>query len=148
MSKSPAEKSPVQLFDLLLELLLTQAMPEERVASRLSPFAQGARREPERFGRRYLINQGPYFTVTATFETPSFALYQFTARLTPVAYAQIKAHAQALPLVPAARVIWKNRWLGLWPTLEVSRGDAPRPAVTARFMGVLPGQKFIVLTRS
>ncbi|MCI1189762.1 hypothetical protein MON38_20255 [Hymenobacter sp. DH14] len=139
------EKTPVQLFDLLLELMLTKDMPEVLVASRLKSFVQGSRREPERLGRTYFICKGLYFTLTATFEKPSFCLYQITARLTPTAYAHIKAHAQALP---QPGTVWKNSWLGLWPQLQVSRGDASRPAVTARFMGLLPGQKFIVLTRS
>ncbi|MCB2380291.1 hypothetical protein LGH70_22055 [Hymenobacter sp. BT635] len=142
------DKTPVQLFDLLVELLLTTDMPEVLVASRLKPFVQGTRREPERLGRTYFICKGPYFTLTATFEKPSFSLYQITARLTPPAYDQIKAHAQALPLMPPAGAVWKNSWFGLWPKLDMSRGDALRPAVTARFMGLLPGQKFIVLTRS
>lgn len=148
MRKFPAENSPVQLFDLLVQLLQAQDMPEELVASRLEPFAQGSRREPERLGRRYLINQGPYFTLTATFEKPSFRLYQVTVRLTPPAYAQIKAHAQALPAMLPAGASWKNSWFSLWPKLEVSLGDAPRQVVTARFMGGLPGQKFVVLTRA
>jgi hypothetical protein len=142
------EKTPVQLFDLLLELLLTKDMPEVLVASRLKPFVQGSRREPERLGRRYLIMRGTEFQLTATFEKPTFALYQVTARLTPAAYAQIKAHARALPALPGTRAVWSNSWLGLVPSLVVSRGAAPRAAVTARFVGVLPGQKFIVLTRA
>lgn len=141
------EKSPVQLFDLLVELLLTKEMPEVLVASRLKPFVQGSRREPERLGRTYLISKGPYFTSTATFEKPSFNLYQLTVRLTPAAYAQMKAHARALPSVPETGAVWKNSWLGFWPKLTVSRGDISPQAVTARFMGGLPGQKFIVLTR-
>ena len=141
------EKSPAKLFDLLIELLLTTDMPEVLVASRLKPFVQGSRREPERLGRTYLISKGPYFTLTATFEKPSFSLYQVTARLTPAAYAQIKAHARTLPSV-SPTATWKNSWLGLWPQLVVNRGDASKHAVTARFMGGLPAQKFITLTRS
>lgn len=147
MSKSPAEKTPVQLFDLLVQLLLAKDMPEEVVASRLKPFVQGSRREPERLGRTFLITKGPSFTLTATFEKPSFNLYQVTARLSPVAYARIKAHAQALPALLPAGAVWKNSWLGLFPKLEVSLAEGPRQAVTARFMGGLPGQKFIILTR-
>ncbi|WP_188548868.1 hypothetical protein [Hymenobacter qilianensis] len=148
MSSSPVEKSPVQLFDLLVELLLSKDVPEKLVASRLKPFVRASRPEPDRLGRKFLITQGPGFQLTATFEKPTFDLYQVTARLTPAAYAQIKAHAQALASVPKTGAAWKNSWLGLWPQWKVSRGDAPRQAVTARFMGVLPGQKFIVFTRS
>ncbi|GAB3323183.1 hypothetical protein ACFQT0_27525 [Hymenobacter humi] len=148
MPTSTSVKTPVHLFDLLIELLLTKDMPEVLVASRLKPFVQGSRREPERLGRTFLISKGPYFTLTATFEKPSFSLYQITARLTPAAYAQIKTHAQALPLVPTTGATWKNSWLGLWPKLVVNRGEASQHAVTARFMGGLPAQKFIILTRS
>ncbi|RYU84800.1 hypothetical protein [Hymenobacter persicinus] len=147
MSKSPIEKSPVQLFDLLVELLLAKDMPEVVVASRLKPFVYATRKEPDRLGRKFLILKGAGFQLTATFEKPSFNLYQVTARLTPSAYAQIKAHAQALASVTQTEMVWSNSWFGLWPALKVSRGDAPRQAVTARFMGLLPGQKFIVLTR-
>ena len=142
------EKSPAELFDVLIELLLTKDMPEVLVASRLKPFVQGSRREPERLGRTYLISKGPYFTLTATFEKPSFSLYQITARLTPAAYAQIKTHAQALPSDPSTGATWKNSWLGLLPKLVVNRGDAFKHAVSARFVGGLPAQKFIILTRS
>lgn len=148
MSKFPAETTPVQLFDLLVELLLHKDVPQVLVASRLKPFIRATRQEPDRLGRKYLITQGAGFQLTATFEKPTFDLYQVTARLTPTSYAQIKAHAQALPAVPGIRVVWRNSWLGLWPKLEVSRGNAPRAAVTARFIGMLPGQKFIILTRA
>lgn len=148
MPTPTSEKSPVQLFDLLLDLLLTKEMPEVLVASRLKPFVQGSRREPERLGRTYLIGKSPSFTLTATFEKPSFSLYQVTMRLTAPAYAQIKAHAQALSTARRGGTVWKNSWLGLWPTLVLSPDNTSTPTVTARFMGVLPGQKFIVLTRS
>ncbi|MCB2410996.1 hypothetical protein [Hymenobacter lucidus] len=97
MTKPSPEKSPIQLFDLLLDMLLSDEMPETEVARRLKPYIQASRKEPERLGRRFLITQGSYFTLTATFEKPSFGLYQVTARLNSQAFAQIKTYALALP---------------------------------------------------
>ncbi|WP_460623589.1 hypothetical protein [Hymenobacter tenuis] len=147
MSKLPLEKTPTQLFDLLVELLLAEEMPQPVVARRLQPFIAAARLVPEQLGRTYYIMQGPYGQLTATFEKPSFRLYQVTARLVPAAYAQIKEHAQALPAGPAWASRWENKWLGLWPRLVVSSNGTVRKSVKARFLGLLPKQKFIVLTR-
>lgn len=141
------EKTPVQLFDVLLELLLTEDMPQPVVARRLQAFLTAARLVPEQLGRTYYIMQGPCGQLTATFEKPSFRLYQVTARLTPAAYAQMKQHAQALPASPAYASRWQNKWLGWWPRLVVTSPGAGAKTVMARFLGLLPKQKFIVLTR-
>jgi hypothetical protein len=147
VTKPSPEKSPVQLFDLLLDLLLSDDMPEAEVARRLRPYIRGSRKEPERLGRRYLISQGDSFTLTATFEQPAFHLYQVTVRLNSAAFAQIKAHAVALPADRTHGAEWKNEWLGLAPKLTVRKGPDRKNAVVARFLGLLPRQKFIVLTR-
>ncbi|MBJ6111763.1 hypothetical protein JAO73_22265 [Hymenobacter sp. BT523] len=147
MSKNAVVKPPAQLFDLLLELLLAQDMPQPLVASRLKPFIQASRLVPEQLGRTYLILQGAGFQLTATFEKPSFRLYQVTARLAPEVFAHMKEHAQALTPGPEVAVSWKNQWLGLWPKLTVQPHSNPQNGVSARFMGWLPAQKFIVLTR-
>lgn len=142
------DQSPVHFFDALLNLLLNDHMTEAEVRRQLKPFTRAFRQEAQRVGRRYLVAQGSYFTLTATFEKPSFYLYQVTARLTPQSFALIKAHALTLPAVPSAGAAWQNDWLGLAPKLTVSRGNTARQAVVARFVGLLPRQKFIVLTRS
>ena len=141
------EKTPVQLFDLLLDLLLTEDMPQAAVAQRLKPFIRGGRLMPERLGWVYYIMKGPYFQLTAAFERPSFRLYQVTARFNPEAFAQIKEHAQALPILPTGGAKWENKWFGFWPKLTLTRQGNVKTFVTARFMGLLPGRKLIVLTR-
>lgn len=147
MTKPAVEKTPVQLFDLLLELLLTQDMPQATVASRLKPFIRASRLVPEQLGRTYYITEGPYFKLTAVFEKPSFNLYQVTARLQPAAYAQMKAYAHSMPDTPAYGAKWQNKWLGLWPKLTLQTSGAVKKSATARFMGLVPRQKLIVLTR-
>jgi hypothetical protein len=147
VTKPTVEKTPVQLFDLLLDLLLTEDMPQATVAQRVKPFIRAARLVPEQLGRVYYIMQGPYFQLTATFEKPSFRLYQVTARLNADAFAQIKHHAQAMPAHPTSGARWENKWLGFWPKLTITRESPVRRSATARFLGLLPGKKLLVLTR-
>lgn len=147
MNTTTQEKTSVHLFDLLLELLLAEEMPQPIVAGRLKPFVQASRQVPEQLGRTYLITQGAGFQLTATFEKPSFRLYQVTARLSPEVFAHMKKHAQTLTIGAEVTVSWKNQWLGLWPKLTVQLHSNPHKGVSARFMGWLPTQKFIVLTR-
>jgi hypothetical protein len=145
---TPSQNStPTELFDLLLEFLLAEDMPQATVSRRLKGFIHAARQVPERLGRTYLIAQGAGFQLTATFEKPSFRLYQITARLSPQVFAEMKAHAQQLPALPNGNATWKNEWLGLWPKLTVQHEGASQKGVSARFLGLLPSQKFIVLTR-
>lgn len=147
MHKTAVKKTPTQLFDLLVELLLAEDMPQATVANRLQPFVQASRLVPEKLGRTYLITQGAGFQLTATFEKPSFRLYQVTARLTSGVYNQMKEHAQTLTTGSGGRVTWKNQWLGAWPKLTVQPHSNSPSGVSARFMGWLPTHKFLVLTR-
>lgn len=144
-----AESSP-RLFDLLLTLLLAENMPEATVVQRLKAVAKATRHMPERLGRKYLIIKGAQFQLTAVFEKPTFNLYQVTLRLLPAAYAQVKAHARVLPTAnpngPVAE--WHDEWFGLLPMLVVHQPGLGTRRVTARFTGLLPGFKFVVLTRT
>jgi hypothetical protein len=131
----------------LLKLLQADAMPEAVVVRQLKAFVRATRRVPERLGRTYLISKGTDFQLTAVFEKPAWNLYQVTLRLTPAAYEQVRAHALALAAA-TPEATWQNAWLGLLPKLVVRLpGASPRP-VTARFTGLLPNLKVVVLTRT
>jgi hypothetical protein len=139
-----ADESPTRLFDLLLALLLAENMPEATVVQRLKAVAKVTRHMPERLGRKYLVIKGTQFQLTAVFEKPSFNLYQVTLRLQSAAYAQVKAHARALPAVnPTGQIAeWRNDWFGLLPQLLV------RPPAPGIRRVTVPNLRFVVLTRA
>jgi hypothetical protein len=140
---------PVRLFELLSGLLQTGTATQATVQQRLKPFANAAAPVQTRLGRAYLTLGGAFFQLTAIFEGPALHLYQVTLRVTPAAYAAIRAFARDLPgaggpLSQAAE--WQNSWLGLLPRLRL-RPAAGQQGVSARFVRLMPTRKVIVLTQ-
>lgn len=137
-----------QLWDLLVDLLLTDSVTEAMVASRLKPFITASHNEPERVGRTFFVAEGPYFTLTATFEKPSSTLYQVTLRLRKHAFTQLRAYAQYGLATPTTAVKWYTSWFSLWSKVVVTKPAKGPQKVVGLFMGLVPKQKFIILTRS
>ncbi|QNE42099.1 MULTISPECIES: hypothetical protein [Hymenobacter] len=138
--------SPTQLFQELLALLRATRTTEATVRQRLRPFTTRTRPIPSRLGRTYLLVEAPFFRVTATFEGPAQELYQVILRLTPAAYAEIKAYARTLPATEdGAR--WRGRWLGMLPRLDVAPAVGSEAGLRAYFLGLFPQRKIVVLTR-
>jgi hypothetical protein len=141
---------PVRLFELLSGLLQTGAATQATVQQRLKPFANAAAPVQTRLGRAYLTLGGAFFQLTAIFEGPALHLYQVTLRVTPAAYAAIKSFARDLPGAAAPTLAgaaeWQNSWLGLLPRLRL-RPAAGGKGVSARFVGLMPTKKVIVLTQ-
>jgi hypothetical protein len=144
----PSE-APVRLFELLSGLLQTGATTQTTVQQQLKPFTKAAAPVQTRLGRTYLTLGGEFFQLTATFEGPTPHLYQVTLRVAPAAYAAIKSFARDLPGAggPLSRAAeWQNSWLGLLPRLRL-RPAAGSKGVSARFVGLMPTKKVIVLTQ-
>jgi hypothetical protein len=139
----------IQLFKLLCDLLPTEAT-EAAVRQRLKPLTTAVDPVRRQFGRTYLTLGGVSFKLTAVFEAPALHLYQVTLRVTPAAYAAIRAFARALPGAAAPTLAgtaeWQNSWLGLLPRLRL-RPAAGGKGVSARFVGLMPTKKVIVLTQ-
>jgi hypothetical protein len=142
-------EAPIRLFELLSGLLQTETATQAMVQQRLKSFTTATAPAQTRFGRTYLTLGGEFFQLTATFEGAVLHLYQITLRVTPPAYATIWAFARALPAAEptlSGAAEWQNSWLGLLPRLLL-RPVAGKPGLSARFVGLLPAKKVVVLTQ-
>jgi hypothetical protein len=143
-------EAPIRLFNLLCELLPAGAT-ETTVRQRLKPLTTGSSPLRSQLGRTYLTLGGEFFQLTAIFEGAARHLYQVTLRVTPPAYAAIKTFARTVPgsadPAPAVAAEWRTSWLGFVPQLLLQPADGVANGVSARFVGLLPTKKVIILTR-
>lgn len=140
------------LLQVLLTLLQAKNATEVDVREQLQPLTRTTSTPAARLGHTYLGLKGDYFELTATFTAATQQLKQVSLWVTSPAFVAMKAFARALP--PRGKLLektvlaqWKNQGWGIVGHLLLRPAKGNASAVSARFVGLLPGKKLIILTR-
>lgn len=142
----------IHIFKLLLALLQAKSTTEAVVRQRLEPLAQITRSPSARLEHTYLTLKGSFFELTATFTSATQQLKQVSLWVTSPAFKEMRTLARALPprgnlLGKTVLAYWQKQWGGFFGHLLLRPAKGNASDVSARFIGMMPGKKLIVLTR-